>query len=149
VFKLEGEQSEMSEVDSENSTFQEPSVTTSILANIPNCLHTILQENVQRTSERGKSILVSSNNLANRFILERWGIRSSQRRRYKNLFSTVRKQCRALFRNYLLRGNVVWKTQTEEFAFGVFKFDEVRGNLILGFVPPCGYLDWRYVSDET
>lgn len=134
---------------SEDSTFREPKITTSILASIPDCLHNMLQENVERTGERRISILVSSNNLANRFILERWGIRSSQRRRYKNLFSTVRRQCRAIFRNYLARGNLVWKTQNEEFVFGVFKFDEVRGNLILGFVPPCGYLDWRYVSDEN
>ena len=132
-----------------DSSFREPKVTTSILASIPDCLHNMLQENVERTRERRTSILVSSNNLANRFILERWGIRSSQRRRYKNLFGTVRRQCRAIFRNYLARGTLVWKTQNEEFVFGVFKFDEVRGNLILGFVPPCGYLDWRYVSDEN
>ena len=139
----------MSELDSEDSTFQEPLITTSILANIPDCLHAMLQDNVQRTAARRTSILVSSNNLANRFILERWGIRSSQRRRYKNLFGAVRKQCRALFRNYLSRGSITWKYQNNELSFGVFKFDEVRGNLILGFVPPCGYLNWRYVSDET
>jgi len=132
-----------------DSSFREPKVTTSILASIPDCLHNMLQENVQRTKERRTSILVSSNNLANRFILERWRIRSSQRRRYKNLFSTIRKQCRALFRNYLSRGNIVWKNQNSEFSFGVFKFDEVRGNLILGFVPPCGYLNWRFVSDKA
>lgn len=134
---------------SKDSTFREPKVTTSILASIPDCLHNMLQENVERTRKRRTSILVSSNNLANRFILERWGVRSSQRRRYKNLFGTIRRQCRGIFRNYLARGNLVWKTQNEEFAFGVFKFDEVRGNLILGFVPPCGYLDWRYDSDEN
>ena len=139
----------MSELDREDSTFREPKITTSILASIPDCLHNMLEENAQRTAERRISILVSSNNLANRFILERWGIRSSQRRRYKNLFSTIRKQCRALFRNYLARGNVVWKNHSSEFSFGVFKFDEVRGNLILGFVPPCGYLNWRFVSEET
>jgi len=133
----------------EDSSFREPKVTTSILASIPDCLHNMLQENAQRMKERRTSILVSSNNLANRFILERWGIRSSQRRRYKNLFSTIRKQSRAVFRNYLTRGNIVWKNQNGEFVFGVFKFDEVRGNLILGFVPPCGYLNWKYVSDEN
>ncbi|MFX1607391.1 MAG: hypothetical protein ACFFDD_16020, partial [Promethearchaeota archaeon] len=101
----------MSELDSEDSTFREPEVTTSVLASIPDCLQKMLRENAQRNAERRTSILVSSNNLANRFILERWGIRSSQRRRYKNLFSTVRKQCRALFRNYLSRGNIVWKNQ--------------------------------------
>lgn len=132
-----------------DSSFQEPKVTTSILANIPDCLHNMLQENVQRMKERRTSILISSNNLANRFILERWGIRSSQRRRYKNLFSTIRKQSRAIFRNYLARGNIVWKDQKDDYTFGVFQFDEVRGNLILGFVPPCGYLNWRYVPDET
>jgi hypothetical protein len=133
----------------EDSSFREPNVTTSILASIPDCLHNMLQKNVERTTERRTSILVSSNNLANRFILERWRIRSSQRRRFKNLFGTIRKQCRALFRNYLLRGNIVWKNQDNELSFGVFKFDEVRGNLILGFVPPCGYLKWKYVSDEV
>ncbi|MFX1560185.1 MAG: hypothetical protein ACFFBL_06340 [Promethearchaeota archaeon] len=138
----------MSELDSEDSTFREPEVTTSVLASIPDCLQKMLRENAQRNAERRTSILVSSNNLANRFILERWGIRSSQRRRYKNLFSTVRKQCRALFRNYLSRGNIVWKNQNNKVSFGVFKFDEVRGNLILGFVPPYGYLNWRYVSDD-
>jgi hypothetical protein len=139
----------MSGLNSEDSTFREPAVTTSILASIPDCLQNMLKENLQRTAKRRTSILVSSNNLANRFILERWRIRSSQRRRYKNLFGTVRKQCRALFRNYLARGKVVWKTQNDDFIFGVFEFDEVRGNLILGFAPPCGYLDWRYVSDEV
>ena len=133
----------------EDSSFREPKVTTSILASIPDCLHNMLQENAQRMKERRTSILISSNNLANRFILERWGIRSSQRRRYKNLFSTIRKQSRAIFRNYLTRGNIVWKDQNGDYTFGVFQFDEVRGNLILGFVPPCGYLDWRYVPDET
>ena len=134
---------------SEDSLVREPNVTTSILASIPDCLHNMLHENVQRMKERRTSILISSNNLANRFILERWGIRSSQRRRYKNLFSTIRKQCRAIFRNYLIRGNIVWKDQNGEYSLGVFQFDEVRGNLILGFVQPKGYLDLRYVSDET
>jgi len=134
---------------SEDSTFREPKVTTSILASIPDCMHRMLQENVQRTTERRTSILISSNNLANRFILERWGIRSSQRRRFKNLFGTIRKQCRALFRNYLTRGKIIWKDQTGENSFGVFQFDEVRGNLILGFIPPSGYLDRNYVPDET
>ena len=133
---------------SEDSSFREPEVTTSILASIPDCLRNMLQENIQRNTERRTSILVSSNNLANRFILERWGIRSSQRRRYKNLFGTIRRQCRGLFRNYLTRKRVSWKDHNEESVFGVFKFDEVRGNLILGFVPPWGYLDWRCVSEK-
>ncbi|MFX1578862.1 MAG: hypothetical protein ACFFBJ_04390, partial [Promethearchaeota archaeon] len=61
------------------SSFREPKITTSILASIPDCLHDILEENMQRMAEKRSSILVSSNNLATRFILERWGIRSSQR----------------------------------------------------------------------
>ncbi|MFW9788967.1 MAG: hypothetical protein ACFFE2_02440 [Candidatus Thorarchaeota archaeon] len=129
-------------------TFRAPKVTPSILASIPDCLYSMLRENVQRTTERRTSILVSSNNLANRFILERWNIRSSQRRRYKILFSAIRKQCRALFRNFLARGKLDWNTQNKEYVFAVFKFDEVRGNLILGFVPPSGHLEWRYVSDN-
>jgi len=133
---------------SKDSSFREPAVTTSILASIPDVLHNVLLENVERTTERRISILVSSNNLTNRFILERWGIRSSQRRRYKNLYGTIRKQCRDIFRNYLTRGKIICRVKTNAYTFGVFKFDEVRGNLILGFVPPHDYLDLRGVSDE-
>jgi hypothetical protein len=138
----------MSELDSKDSIYREPRVTISILANIPDCLRNMLQEHLQGNGKR-TSILVSSNNLANRFILERWGIRSSQRRRYKNLFSTIRKHCRAIFRNYLVRGKLIWKARDDEYMIGVFKYDEVRGNLILGFVPAFAYTDWRYVTDET
>jgi hypothetical protein len=136
-------------LENKDSIYREPKVTTSILANVPDWLHTMLQENVQRTDERRTSILVSSNNLANRFILERWGIRSSQRRRYKNLYGIIRKQCRAIFRNYLTRGKIVWNDHTGENSFGVFRYDEVRGNLILCFVPLGGHLDWKRISDEV
>ncbi|MHA3964794.1 MAG: hypothetical protein AM325_014790 [Candidatus Thorarchaeota archaeon SMTZ1-45] len=135
-------------MDSKESTFREPRITPSVLASIPDCLYNMIRENIERAAEKRTSILVSSNTLANRFILERWGIRSSQRRRYKNLFSKIRQQCRAIFRNYLARGKLVWREQNEEVVFGVFKFDEVRGNLILGFVSAFGYLDLRKISDD-
>ncbi|MHA1951001.1 MAG: hypothetical protein ACW987_14145 [Candidatus Thorarchaeota archaeon] len=101
----------------------------------------MLQEKMPKTTSGRISILVSSNSLANRFILERWGIRSSQRKRYKNLYSAIRKQCRVIFRHYLSHGGIGWMTQDDEFVMGVYKFDEVRGNIILGFVSPIGYLD--------
>ncbi|NHI90414.1 MAG: hypothetical protein EAX87_12910 [Candidatus Thorarchaeota archaeon] len=135
-------------LENKDSIYREPRITTSILANIPECLYSVLQDNLLRLQKRGASILVSSNSLANRFILDRWGIRSSQRRRYKNLFSTIRKQCRAIFRNYLAGGKIKWRTHEEELVFGVYKFDEVRGNLILGFVPSRGYLAWSRVSED-
>lgn len=135
-------------LENRDSIYREPRITTSILANIPECLYSILQENIQRLAKKRASILVSSNSLANRFILDRWGIRSSQRRRYKNLFSTIRKQCRAIFRNYLARGKLKWENHGEVLVFGVYKFDEVRGNLILGFVPSRGYLDWSHISEN-
>ncbi len=128
-------------MNTKDLTFREPKITTSILGSIPDCLYTMLQEKMPKTTSGRISILVSSNNLANRFILERWGIRSSQRRRYKNLYSTIRKQCRVIFRHYLSRGGIGWMTQDDEFVMGVYKFDEVRGNMILGFVSPIGYLD--------
>jgi len=87
-----------------------------------------------------KSILVSSNGLANRFILERWGIRPSQRRRYRNLYASVRKQTRNLLQHYLLRERVEWTLAGDTRRFGVFKFDEIRGNLIVGFVCVSGVL---------
>ncbi len=132
-------------LEKKDSIYREPGVTTSILANIPECLYSMLQENQQRLQKKGASILVSSNSLTNRFILDRWGIRSSQRRRYKNLFSTIRKQCRAIFRNYLACGKLKWRNHGEELVFGVYKFDEIRGNLILGFV----YIDPNYYEFQS
>ncbi len=112
----------------------EPKVTPSIQAAIPDMLKSQLVESVLVKHERKKkSILLSSNSLANKFIFERWGIRSSQRRKYRNLFSDVRKRCRNLFRFFLQKGQISTEKNGVAYAFGVFQFDDVRGNLILGF----------------
>jgi hypothetical protein len=39
-----------------------------------------------------------------------------------------------VFQHFLLRGRVEWTDDSEKHTFGVYKFDEIRGNLILGFV---------------
>ncbi|RLI56034.1 MAG: hypothetical protein DRP09_07745 [Candidatus Thorarchaeota archaeon] len=93
-----------------------------------------------------KSVLISSNSLANKFIFSRWGIRPSQRRRYRNLFTSVRKHCRVLFQHYLLRGRVQWTEGNEQRIFGVYKFDEIRGNLIVGFVLIAPGSEWTLPS---
>jgi len=121
-----------------STTFQEPETTPSVLATIPDCLRGLLQDAMQDAPKQRKSILVSSNGLANRFILERWGIRPSQRRRYRNLYASVRKQTRNLLQHYLLRGRVEWALGGDTRTFGIFKFDEIRGNLIVGFVCVSG-----------
>lgn len=105
----------------------EPKPTTSILGKIPDLMKEIISERM------GNSILLSSNSLANRFILLRWSIRPSQRRRYKNLFSTVRVACRKYFEYLLLQGQISNEKGNVHFDFAVYKFDDVRGNLILGF----------------
>ncbi|MBE0525890.1 hypothetical protein E4H12_10105 [Candidatus Thorarchaeota archaeon] len=112
----------------------EPELTPSVLGTIPDLMKEIIAETMVnlRTSIR-KSILVSSNSLANRFIILRWGIRPSQRRRYKNLFSTVRIACRDYFRHLLLQGRISNEKGKVSYDFVVYKFDEIRGNLILGF----------------
>ncbi|MFX1483295.1 MAG: hypothetical protein ACFFCP_08905 [Promethearchaeota archaeon] len=120
--------------DQKEPLIREPATTPSILAMIPETLRSALVEAIKGSSRDRKSFLISSNSLANRFIFERWGIRPSQRRRYKNLFATVRKQCRLVFENYLARGRMEWDYKSEKPSFGVYKFDEIRGNLILGFV---------------
>ncbi len=119
----------------------EPKTTPSILATISDCLKLVLEKSFDDTRRRN-SILLSSNSLANRFILDRWGIRPSQRKRFKNLFSIVRKECRGLFANYLAREQIEWSKGDERCTFGVFRFDEIRGNLILGFVK-IHKEDWR------
>jgi len=124
----------------------EPKVTPSIQAAIPDLLKSQLVESALGKHERKKkSILVSSNSLANKFIFEKWGIRSSQRRKYRNLFSDVRKRCRNIFRFFLQKGQISTQQSGVTFVFGVFKFDEVRGNLILGFT----YLDDDNIFVQT
>ncbi len=124
----------------------EPETTPSILANIPECLRNILREAKEASTKNKRATLISSNSLANRFILERWGIRPSQRRRFKNLFASVRKQCRTIFNHLLSRGRMEWNVGTTRYVFGVYKFDEIRGNLILGFVSISIDEEWTLPS---
>ena len=121
---------------------KEPKINESILARIPECLRKILQASIEKHQRRRKAILISSNSLANRFILERWGIRPSQRRRYRNLFATIRRQCRTVFHHYLARKRIEWNNESERYLFGIYKFDEIRGNLILGFVAKTLETEW-------
>jgi len=124
------------------SIVREPEATASVLDSIPDCLKDTLLNSSTPEGKGRKSVLISSNNLANRFILSRWGIRPSQRRRYKNLFASIRKHCRVLFNHYLLRGRIEWINISGKHLFGVYKFDEVRGNLILGFVVMTPESEW-------
>ncbi|MFX1262617.1 MAG: hypothetical protein ACFFAZ_11045 [Promethearchaeota archaeon] len=107
--------------------------TPSAMADLPIILKGLLSASISNKQHR-KSVLLSSNSLANRFILEKWGIRPSQRKRNKNLFSICRKHARRLFRRTLNRRRFEWTSADGELVFGVYKFDEVRGNLILAFV---------------
>lgn len=113
----------------------EPKITPSVLAAIPDVLKKHLHEVIMKQSTRKrKSTLISSNSLANRFMFTKWGIRASQRKRYKNLFSKIRAQSRKYFHYLLSTGQITSTIGKDTFRFGVYKFDEVRGNLILGFV---------------
>ncbi|MFW9976361.1 MAG: hypothetical protein ACFFDQ_13905 [Candidatus Thorarchaeota archaeon] len=126
------------------SSGDEPEITPAILANIPDCLRNILREASQASKKTSKkrAILISSNSLADRFILDQWGIRPSQRRRFRNLFSSVRYQCRKIFQHMLTRGRFEWDFVRERFVFGVYLFDQVRGNFILGFVEVAPDAEW-------
>ena len=113
----------------------EPKITPSVLAAVPDVLKKYLHEAVMKQPTRKrKSMLISSNSLANRFMFTRWGIRASQRKRYKNLFSKIREQCRTYFHHLLSTGQITCMHGKDTIRFGVYKFDEVRGNIILGFV---------------
>ena len=110
----------------------EPELTPSIIATILDIVKETLLDTKQHRKTRG-GILLSSNSVANRFIFTRWGIRPSQRRRYKNLFAQVRKECRRYFKYILNSGKITCERRGVGCSFGVFMFDEIRGNLILGF----------------
>lgn len=123
---------------SNSSIYQEPEVSLSVLAKIPDTLRLLLEDQVRNRRHAKLSLLISSNSLANKFILSKWGIRPPQRRRYKNLFVLIRRQCRLIFQHLAKNGIFEWTKNGMKFTFGIFKYDEVRGNLILGFVqiPP-------------
>lgn len=110
----------------------EPELTPSIVATIPDLVKEILLDAKQLRMIQDR-IMLSSNAIANRFIYTRWGIRPSQRRRYKNLYAAVRKECRRYFKFILNMGIISCEKRGVSNTFGVFKFDEIRGNLILGF----------------
>jgi hypothetical protein len=112
---------------------KEPEVSESILAKIPGCLRRILQSSSGKHKHKKKAILISSHSLGNRFIIQHWGIRPSQRKRYHALFSTIRNECYNIFQHYLERGSIIWKADGNRYVFGIYKFEEERGNLILGF----------------
>jgi hypothetical protein len=113
----------------------EPVLTTSSISNISSLLKATLLEILSRyDGKRRKSMLLSSNSLANKFVHLQWGIRPSQRRQYRNLFLAVREQCRNIFQYYTSKGEIICQVKGAEHRFRTYKFDEVRGNLILGFV---------------
>lgn len=47
-----------------------------------------------------------------------------------------------MFQHFLLRGRIEWTDGSEKHIFGVYKFDEIRGNLILGFVVMTPESEW-------
>ena len=113
-------------------------ITPSVLAAIPETLRVLLESNVGRK----KSILMSSNSLSNRFILNRWEIKPSQRKRNIQLFYEIRKQCRLIFKHFHARGQIEWERNGKNYVFGVFKYDDIKGNIVLGFVPIPPEKEW-------
>ena len=105
-------------------------------------IRSTLQRTVIESHRNRRSTLISSNNLANKFIFERWGIRSSQRQRYRNLFNQVRTQSRSVMRQCLDEGKLDVIDKTDTHRFDVYKFDDIRGNLILGFIRVKGKERW-------
>ncbi|MGY5851936.1 MAG: hypothetical protein RTU92_00045 [Candidatus Thorarchaeota archaeon] len=113
-------------------------ITPSVLAAIPETLRVLLESNVGRK----KSILISSNSLANRFIMNRWEIKPSQRKRNSQLFYEVRQQCRLIFKHFLARGQIEWQRDGKKYVFGVFNYDGIKGNKVLGCVPISPEKEW-------
>ena len=133
-------------IESESTFMGAPEPTPSILASIPECLKDALRKSILVEPTGRRPILISSNGLANRFILARWGIRPSQRRHYRNLFLQVRKHCRDVFQYYVSRGRLEWDTPGGVRLLGVFKFDDIRGNIILSFVPVRPDSEWALTN---
>jgi len=126
--------------ESDEAISAEP--TDSILASVPDVLKNKIRDIILKSEKEKTSTLISSNTLANHFIFEKWGIRASQRRRYRNLFAQVRRQCRDVFRHFLRRGWLEIRDASTKHTFGVYKFDDKRGNLILGFVKVNPETEW-------
>jgi len=120
----------------------EPKATPSVLGLVSEVLRNRLEAFLNDSRKRKNTVMLSSNGLANRIIIERWGIRPSQRKQYSNLFSDVRRHCRKYFRHLAAGRRFCWRSSSGSYTMGVFKFDEVRGNLILRFVMPQKGEEW-------
>lgn len=112
---------------------KEPIPTPSQLAGTIDCLREVLAENIVVSQTEPRSTLVSSNALANRFIMNHWDIRPSQRKRYKNLFLAVRRRTRRLFEGLLAKERIELEAEDTINTILIHKFDDVRGNIILAF----------------
>lgn len=111
------------------------SASGNVLDEIPVFLEDTLVSIATSENDGQNNIILSSRTLANRFISSRWGIRSSQRRRYLNLFSSLQKHCRILFDQYLASGKLEWADNSGKHLFGVHEISGRRQKHTLGFVP--------------
>lgn len=123
---------------------KEPVPAPSQLAGIVDCLKEVIAENIVVSQTEPRSTLISSNALANRFIMNRWDIRPSQRKRYKNLFSAVRRRTRHLFEGLLGKERIELEREEEVNTILIQKFDDVRGNIILTFKEIPEGEEYRY-----
>ncbi|NHJ12540.1 MAG: hypothetical protein EAX95_02640 [Candidatus Thorarchaeota archaeon] len=116
-------------------------LTPSVLSDLPQLLREILSGESTEKKFAGP-VLVSSNRLANRFILQRYGIRPSQRKQYKSLFAQVRQHCRSLFEYTLRKKQIEVLHEKDRVVFGAFRYDSIRGNIILGFIRANSGEEW-------
>ncbi len=99
-------------------------------------LRVILRNRIQSSERRGHWNLVSSEDIVNQYIRERWGLLSFQEHSTPRLFKQVRDQSRLLLRQFIETGHLQLEIDSQVQRYLVYKFRETDKHIIIGFFRP-------------
>ncbi len=99
-------------------------------------LRKILRDRILASERRGHWNLISSEDMANQYIRERWGVLSSHEHSTPRLFKQVRKQSRLVLWQFIETGHLQLEIDNKVQRYLVYKFRETDEHIILGFFRP-------------
>lgn len=99
-------------------------------------LNRILRNRILSSERRRRWNLISSDELVSQYVKERWGITSSQEKDIPRRFQQIREQSRRVLQQFLDTGHLHLEVNSRTQLYLVFKFEETRENLVLGFFRP-------------
>jgi hypothetical protein len=99
-------------------------------------LRNILLTRIRSSERRKQWNLISSEELVGKYVRERWGVSTSQETCVPRLFQHIRNQSRRVLQQVLDTGQLHLEIDSRAQVYLVFKFEDTRENLVLGFFRP-------------